>query len=204
MPIIQFNLQESPHAKDEEAKSYYPVVANSDKLTVQELCRLINERCTLTESDVLGVMMSAAHIIAENIARGSRVELPELGVFAPSIVSDEPITDVDNRQIARHLRVNTINFRPSASLMKQVPDVTFRRVDKPVIRRVSQTEQQLLACIQKLCEALPLRAFDRQDFQEETGFSRTRACEVLRELTARGIIVKQGKQNSPYYTLNND
>lgn len=204
MSDIQFQLQEAPHPKGEEAKSYYPVVAYGNKFTAEQVCRSINESCSLTEGDVLGVMVSVAKLIAENISSGNRVELPGIGTFAPSIVSDEPITDVNNRQIARRLRIDTIDFRPCKSLMNRMEDVTFRRADASVIERTSHSEQQLLACIRDLCAASPLHIFYRRQFQDELGCSRAKACSVLRRLTEKGLIVKLGMTNSPYYALNVD
>lgn len=76
MSTIQFQLQEAPRPKGKEEKSYYPVVAYGNKISGDQLCHAINERCSLTESDVLGVMVSVAKLIADNISCGRRVELP--------------------------------------------------------------------------------------------------------------------------------
>lgn len=204
MSTIQFQLQESPLPKAGEAKSFYPVVAYGNKISGEQLCHAIDERCSLTEGDVLGVMVSVAKLIADNISCGRRVELPGIGIFAPSIVSDEPISDVNDRQIARHLRIDTIDFRPCKSLMNSMEEVTFHRAEPLVLERISHTDQQLLEIIRKLCSASPIHTFDRQQFQNELGCSRAKACSVLRQLTEKGLIVKLGKSNSPYYALNND
>lgn len=204
MPTIRFQLQEAPHSKGEKAKSYYPVVAYGNKITPEQVCRTINESCTLTEADVRGVMVSVAKVIADSISSGNRVELPGIGTFAPSIVSDEPITDVNDRQIAHRLRIDTIDFRPCKSLMNRVEEVSFRRFDSSVVERISHTDEQLLACVRDLCAASPHHIFYRQQFQDELGCSCAKACSVLRQLTEKGVIVKMGKSNSPYYALNED
>lgn len=204
MSTIQFQLQETPQPKSGETKSYYPIVAYGNKLSAEQLCQVINEGCSLTEGDVLGVMVSAAKVIANNVSCGKRVELPGIGTFAPSIVSDEPITDVSDRQIARHLRIDTIDFRPCKSLMKQMENVTFHRSDPLVVERISHTDQQLLDCIRALCAASPHHIFYRQQFQDKLGCGRAKACSALRQLTEKGFIVKLGKSNSPYYALKED
>lgn len=204
MSTIRFQLQEAPHPKGEETKKYYPIVANGNKITAEQVCSMINGNCTITEADVWGVMISVAKVIADNISSGNRVELPGIGTFAPSIVSDEPIIDVNNRQIARNLRIDTIDFRPCKSLMKSMEDVTFHRTDPLVVERISHTDQQLLECIRTLCATSPHHIFYRQQFQDELGCSCAKACSVLRQLTEKGLIVKLGKSNSPYYTLKVD
>lgn len=204
MPTIKFKLQEVPHAKDEEAKSFYPIVANGGKLTADAFCELIHQRSTLTKSDIWAVMMDAAQVLAENLSNGTRVELPELGTFAPSVVSDEPIRDLEDKQIARHLRVDTIDFTPRTALMKSMLNVSFHRADQMVKRRAVLTDQQLLESVEKLCAESVNHSFDCQDFQRILGIRRTKACTLLRELTEKGVLLKQGKRNSPYYTLNNE
>ena len=37
MSTIKFRLKETPHAKGEEAKGYYPIIANEGKLTAEDL-----------------------------------------------------------------------------------------------------------------------------------------------------------------------
>ena len=201
MSTIKFRLKETPHAKGEEAKSYYPIVANEDKFTAEDLCRVINERCTVTEGDIWAVMMNMADVLTEKLANGTRVELPELGTFAPSIVSKEPITDLDDKLIARRLRIDTIDFTPRTALMKRLHEVTFHRAEQMVKRRVNVTDEELMAHIQALCEASPTHSFERSDFQLKTGVSRTTACHLLRELTEKGVLLKQGRKNSPYYAM---
>ena len=201
MSTIKFRLKETPHAKSEEAKGYYPIIANEGKLTAEDLCRIIHQRSTVTEGDIWAVMKNMASILTESLASGTRVELPELGTFAPSVVSDEPIADLDDRLIARRLRIDTIDFTPRTTLMKNLQDVTFHRAEQWVKERVQMTEQQLMEHLQALCEASPTHTFGRIDFQIKTGLCKTKACHLLRELTDKGILVKSGKRNSPYYML---
>lgn len=201
MSIIKFKLQEVPHPKGEEAKHYYPVVANEDKLTAEEFCEQIHQRCTLTKSDIWAVMKGAAQILTEHLSNGMRVELPELGTFAASIVSDEPITDVDDKLIARHLRIDNIDFTPRMALMKELHRVNFHRTDQVVKHRAVLTDQQLIESVKSLCAESPTHSFDCMDFQSKIGVRRTKACALLSELTERGVLQKYGKWNSPYYTM---
>ena len=201
MTTIKFKLQESPLSKGKEVKSYYPVVANENKLSAKDFCRLIHDRCTLTESDIWAVMMNAAQLLVENLSNGTRVEMPVLGTFAPSIVSDGAITDLDDKLIARRLRIDTIDFSPRSALIKDMQGVNFHRAEHMVKSRVDLSHQELLEHIQALCEESPMHSFNREDFQSKTHFSRTRACRMLRQLTEEGVLLKLGKRNAPYYTL---
>ena len=204
MSIIRFKLQESPVSNDKGEKIYYPVVVEESKFTAEDFCRTIHERCTLTEGEVWAVMISAAEIIAEQLSNGKRVELPALGTFAPSIVSDTPITNAGDAQIARCLRMDTIDFKPLAALMKRMHHVSYHRAQQVVKKCVTLTDEQLLEHIHTLHQSSPNHTFDRHDFQTSVGYGRAKACNVLRELTEKGIIIKQGKRNSPYYTLNTE
>ena len=201
---IKFKLQEVPHPKGEKAKSYYPVVADDEKFSAEDLISMIQEHSTFSQGEIAGVMMDMARIIAAKLSDGVRVELPSLGVLSPSIVSNEPITDVDDKLIARNLRVDTIDFAPFASLKKSMHNVRFHRVQGFVQKRVSLSEQELMECIRALCDESADKSFDRDGFQQKTGYKQTKACRVLKTLTEKGVLLKQGKRNSPYYTLNNE
>ncbi len=198
---ITFRLQEIPHAKDEMLRGYFPVLAHSARITSADLCRMIQERCTATEGDVKGVMSAMAQVMKQALAEGMRVEVPELGSFSPSISSDQPITDVADKQIARHLRIDNVNFHPKATLMKDFGRVAFRRADKVVTASPMHTDAELIDCIRTYYAEHPDEVMDRLSFQTLTGYGRTTAYKVLSHLVREGLLEKKGRPNSPYYVI---
>ncbi len=198
---ITFKLQEIPHAKDKELRGYFPVLAHSARITSAELCHMIQERCTATEGDVKGVMSAMAQVMAQALAEGARIEVPELGSFSPSISSTEVITDAADKQIARHLRIDNINFHPKATLMKDFGKVTFRRAEKVVRKTPTHTDAELIDCIRAFYAEHPGDVMDRLSFQTLTGYGRTTAYKVLSRLVREGLLEKRGRPSAPYYMI---
>ncbi len=201
MSTIVFKLQEIPHAEDEQIVGYFPKLARHLRITSDQLCQMIQERCTVTEADVKGVMSALAQVMTQNLAEGVRVDVPDLGSFSPSIVTDKPITDAADKQIARHLRVDNVNFQPKASLIKAIGQVTFRRDERLVDRSPSHTDEEVVARIRKYCVDHVGDVVDRATFQSLTGYGRTKACKVLSALVEKGLLIKKGRDNAPYYVL---
>lgn len=198
---ITFKLQEIPHAKDEELRGYFPVLAHSARITSAELCHMIQERCTATEGDVKGVMSAMAQVMAQALTEGIRVEVPELGSFSPSISSDGPITDAADKQIARHLRIDNVNFQPKATLMKDFGKVAFRRADKMVRKSPTYTDTELIDRIRTFYAEHPGDVMDRPSFQMLSGYGRTTAYKVLSRLVREGLLEKRGRPRAPYYMV---
>ncbi len=201
MSTITFKLQEIPHAEGEPRRGYFPVLAYSARITSDQFCQMIQNRCTVTEGDVKAVMSAMAHILRQELADGVRVEVPELGSFSPSLSSGRPITDASDTQIARHLCIDNIKFQPKASLKKGFSKVSFRRADKLVNALPKLTDEEVMARIKRFLAEKPDEVMDRRTFQSITGYGRTVASRVLSRLIKQGRIEKKGRRNAPYYVL---
>lgn len=204
MPTITFKLQEMSHAEGTEKRGYYPVLANSNKIGASELCKMIQERCTVTEGDVLAVLNAIAQIMGQELANGVQVELPDLGTFSPSLASDRRIMDTADKQLARYLRVDNINFYPKASLKDKFRGVSFRRADNLVRSFSKLTDEEVLGRVRSFYQKQPKEMMDRITFQSITGLRRTKAAEVLSRFVGQGHLVKKGRWNAPYYVLPED
>lgn len=201
MSTIVFKLQEMSRAEGEKERGYYPVLAHSNKIDASQLCKMIQERCTATEGDVLAVLNAVAQIMGQELANGIQVELPDIGTFSPSLASDRRIMDTSDKQLARYLRVDNINFYPKSALKKKFRGVSFRRADKLVKSISKLTDEEVLNSVRQFYKREPSEVMDRTAFQSIVGLRRTNAVRVLNRLVEQGLLVKKGRWNAPYYVL---
>lgn len=204
MSTITFKLQEIPHVEGTEMCGYYPVLAHSNKISASELCKMIQERCTVTEGDALAVLNAVAQIMGQELANGVQVELPDIGTFSPSLASDRRIMDTTDKQLAHYLRVDNIKFYPKATLKNCFRGVSFRRANDLVRSLSKLTDEEVVCRIHSFYQKRPNEVMDRTVFQSITGLRRTKAIEVLSRLVEQGLLVKKGRWNAPYYVLPED
>lgn len=201
MGTIQFELREIPHAADEEATGYFPVVADTRRMRAETVYETIEQQCTLTAADIKAVLSALSYVITDALSQGKSIEVGEMGWFYPALGSDRDITDPDDKQIARHLSIEAIRFRPKKALMHKLENVQFRRTetaDKAFVRLSNET---LLTRIAEYVQATGKQVFDRSDFQKISGYARSTAIRALRDMTAAGLLIKEGRKNAPYYQL---
>ena len=93
MSIISFSLRELPRFTEESPVGYYPVVANAGKFTPEQLYETVQNRCTVTSTDIVAVMDALVNVVAEKLSCGTSVEIPGLGYFSPMISCHRKISD---------------------------------------------------------------------------------------------------------------
>lgn len=202
MATIEFDLFELPHAADTPAEGYYPVVVSQNKIDEDKICEQAEKTTTLHEADVKAALSFLVRYIAERLACGDRVELPDFGCFGLRIGSDTPITDVEDKQIARNLTLRGISFIPKRELLETIKlDLHFRRAE--VLHRTlpNLTDEELVNRIQAFLANGHSPFFTRAEIQSVTGYSRTRTFRKLKDWVERGILIRIGSPRAPYYCL---
>lgn len=201
MGTIQFKLREIPHAAGEETTGYFPTVANGGMMRAETVYETIEQQCTLTTADLKAVLSALSYVITDALSQGKRIEVGEMGCFYPTLSSDRDITDPDDKQIARHLSIDAIKFRPKKALMHKLENVQFRRAEAADKSFVKLTNENLLSRIAEYLQTTGKAIFDRADFQKISGYARSTAVRTLRNLTEEALIIKEGRKNAPYYRL---
>ena len=95
---ILFDWYELPEPKDKqrEEKILHPRIRLNGSTTTDELRRRIQERSSLTETDVSAVLDALSHVMGEDLAEGRQVHLDGIGYFYPVLTSTEPVTAATN------------------------------------------------------------------------------------------------------------
>ena len=109
---ILFDWYELPEPKDKqrEEKILHPRIRLNGSTTTDELRRRIQERSSLTETDVSAVLDALSHVMGEDLAEGRQVHLDGIGYFHPVLTSTEPVTAATKRKTTK-IKLKGIKFR---------------------------------------------------------------------------------------------
>ena len=202
MPIIEYDLYELPHAANSAAEAYYPVVVEHNKVNEDDICEYAEKSSTLNAADLKATFSMLANYLAERLANGDRVELPGIGSLVLRIGSDEPITNRDDNQIARTLRVNGINFTPKKELLQTIEtDLHFHRAKNLHHTTPTLTDEEVVCRLQEFIRSNDKPLLTRADIQAATGYSKQRTLNSLKGWIERGLLIKLGTPHTPYYQL---
>lgn len=202
MSYIQFKLKEIPHAEGEKSLGYFPVLAHAKRWEAERIYAEIEQMSTVSSADIKAVLDALAYVLGMGMKDGFRVDVPELGSFAPAITCDYRITDVADKQIARHLSVSGIDFRPKASLTTRVADTIFRRADEGVFSAHRLTLDEVKERVRGYFSAEGNLVMERSAFESLVHCRKTKALSLLRTLVDEGFLKRGGRKNAPYYLLN--
>ena len=194
---ILFDWYELPEPKDKqrEEKILHPRIRLNGSTTTDELRRRIQERSSLTETDVSAVLDALSHVMGEDLAEGRQVHLDGIGYFYPVLTSTEPVTAATKRKTTK-IKLKGIKFRADQVLKNEIGAIKAKPLglnehsqklsDKEIDRRLTgyfSTHQFLTL----------------SDFQSLCGMMRSTAQLHIRLLRSEGKLENAGKLNQPIY-----
>ena len=191
---ILFDWYELPEPKDKqrEEKILHPRIRLNGSTSTAELRRRIQERCSLTKTDVLDAL---SHVMGEDLAEGRQVHLDGIGYFHPVLTSTEPVTAATKRKTTK-IKLKGIKFRADQVLKNEIGAIKAKPLglnehsqklsDKEIDRRLTSyfSTHQFLT---------------RSDFQSLCGMMRSTAQLHIRLLRSEGKLENTGKLNQPIY-----
>lgn len=109
--------------------AYYPRVAKSGELDLDDLSERISTSCSVTQSDCYAVVIGLVKEITDALEQGNIVRLGHLGSFQISVQSTASATpeEVNQSKIKR----SSIIFRPGKKLKTMLKQLVFKKIDKP-------------------------------------------------------------------------
>ena len=194
---ILFDWYELPEPKDKqrEEKILHPRIRLNGSTTTDELRRRIQERSSLTETDVSAVLDALSHVMGEDLAEGRQVHLDGIGYFHPVLTSTEPVTAATKRKTTK-IKLKGIKFRADQVLKNEIGAIKVKPLglnehsqklsDKEIDRRLTSyfSTHQFLT---------------RDKFQVLCGMMRSTAQLHIRLLRSEGKLENVGKLNQPIY-----
>ena len=199
--IITFDLRKIPHRPDIPFQGYYPVVANSQLCTTDQICQKISASSTMSPADVKGVLEALSGILSDRLSAGDRVHLEGIGYFTPELKSERAITDAEAKLVARSLKLSGVRFLPQKRLVNTLRDVAFRRTAHPLNQNLLWSDDQVVERMRRYMIETDISFVNRRQLQTVTGFSRTYCITLLKRLVANGRLLCHGAAQFPYYTI---
>ena len=180
---IHFEWYENPVPPNQpDEKKLHARITYNGKIGTDYVRRKIQERCSLTETDVTAVLDALSHVLGQELGDGRQVHLDGIGYFHPTLKCIEGVTAETKRKNTK-VRLKGIKFRADQALhnghSRKLSDV---EIDMRL--RTYFTEHQLMT---------------RADFQQICGFMKSKAMEHIRRLRAEGKIQNIGIPTQPVY-----
>lgn len=122
-----------------EKTGFFAAKVAGSTVQMNELCKRISDKCSLTGADVKGVIEALVKEIELELAHGSSIKVGDLGTFSASVTS-EVVANQDELK-PKKVRVKTITFLPSTRIKEIMRKVTFERL-RDFNRRVNGIDEE--------------------------------------------------------------
>ena len=193
---IHFEWYENPVPPNRpDEKKLHARITYNGKVGTDYVRRKIQERCSLTETDVTAVLDALSHVLGQELGDGRQVHLDGIGYFHPTLKCIEEVTAETKRKNTK-VRLKGIKFRADQVLKNEIGAIKVKPLglnehsqklsDKEIDRRLTSyfSTHQFLT---------------RSDFQSLCGMMRSTAQLHIRLLRSEGKLENAGKLNQPIY-----
>lgn len=194
---ILFDWYELPEPKDKqrEEKVLHPRIRLNGSTTTVELCRRIQQRCSLTETDVSAVLDALSDMMGEDLSEGRQVHLDGIGYFCSVLTTTEPVTASTKRKTTK-VKLKGIKFRADQTLKNNIGPIKA----KPLKLDEHSSKLSAEEIDKRLARYFATHQFmTRSDFQSLCGMMRSTAQLHLRRLRDEGKLENVGKLMQPIY-----
>lgn len=194
---ILFDWYENPKPteKQQEEKTLHPRIKLNGATGTDVLRRRIQDRCSLTETDVSAVLDALSHIMGEELSEGRQVHLDGIGYFYPCLTCTEPVT-ADTKRKTTKVKLKAIRFRADQTLKNEFGVLRLKCLKGSLeFKRLTEDE------IDRLLDGYfkTHRFLRRAGFQNLCGMPRSSAMRHLRRLRSEGKLVNAGGAMQPIY-----
>lgn len=187
----------APNQSQEETKLHARITLNG-KTGTDRLRRKIQERCSLTETDVSAVLDALSHAMGEEPAEGRQVHLDGIGYFHPTLTCTEEIKE-DTKRKNTKVRLKGIKFRADQDLRSEIGNVKLKNIkhnghsnklsDEEIDNRLTIYFSQH-------------HMMTRSDFQRVCGMMKSTMMGYIRRLCGEGKLKNIRLQNQLIYAPN--
>ena len=194
-----YNVRDQRHEKgglsNREKRTLHPRIRYNDTIGTDLVRHRIQERCSLTETDVTAVLDALSHILGEELADGKQVHLDGIGYFHPCLTSTEPVTIATKRK-ATKVKLKAIQFRADQALKNEFGILKVKSLRGELNFKQLTNEQidRLLTGYFKTHQFMR-----RYDFQNLCGMARSTAMRHIRRLRDEGKVKNEGSVMQPIY-----
>ena len=169
---------------DSKAWGVGAALVPQEKIDMEEMGAISQQRCTVTQADVVAAWSMLEVIIAEALANGRRVELGELGILSLDVRAKE-LKEPGERLRPADITVGSVSFKPGALLQKQLQRVTFK-IDNSC-PEPTEAESLDMALYNYFGEDRH-EGINVREFMRLSGYKETSARALLKEYVAQGVM----------------
>lgn len=194
---ILFDWYEDPKPSDKEQgeKTLHPRLKYNGSIGTDLLRQRIQERCSLTATDVTAVLDALSHIMGQELADGKQVHLDGIGYFRPCLTSTEPVT-IGTKRKATEVKLKSILFRADQTLKNEFGILKVKSL-KGGLDFSQPTNEEI---DRRLAKYFQTHQFMRRyDFQNLCGMARSTAMRHIRRLRDEGKLKNEGGVMQPIY-----
>lgn len=188
-----------PADKQEGEQTLHPRIKMNGSTGTDILRRRIQERCSLTETDVSAVLDALSHTMGQELAEGRQVHLDGIGYFYPTLTTTETVT-VDTKRKSTKVKLKGIQFRADQTLKNEFGILKVKCL-KGSLNFNRMTNEEI---DRRLTNYFRTNQFlQRNDFQSLCGMVRTTAMRHIRRLRSEGKLKNVGGAMQPIYVPDN-
>ncbi len=194
---IEYDIRSIPNSQGEGKEQKYVHLTGHTPMNAKQLAAYIQGRCSLTKGDVQATLSALRDCMIRELASGNRFYIPEVGYFSLSAGIDLPEGQGIDRVKGYNVHVRNINFRPEASLLKELKQATRFERARTTARSKVYTEEEM---VKKTDQYLAAHGYlTRRAMETEFGLLEHTARKWLKHLVETGRLKKEGPKNSPVY-----
>lgn len=169
---------------DSEAWGVGVTLVPQEKIDIDEMGAVSQQRCTVTQADVKAAWSMMEVIIADALANGKRVELGELGVLSLEVRAKQ-LKEPGERLRGSDVEVGSISLKPGPLLQQQ-----FNRVNFKIDNACSEPTdaESLDMALYKYFGEDGHEGITVKHFGHLSGYKETAARALLKEYIAQGVM----------------
>ena len=169
---------------DSEAWGVGVTLVPQEKIDIDEMGAVSQQRCTVTQADVKAAWSMMEVIIADALANGKRVELGELGILSLEVRAKQ-LKEPGERLRGSDVEVGSISLKPGPLLQQQFNRVTFK-IDNACSEPTDA--ESLDMALYKYFGEDGHEGITVKHFGHLSGYKETAARALLKEYIAQGVM----------------
>lgn len=182
------------NAPQNEAWGVGVTLVPQEKLDMEKMGAMSQQRCTVSQADVVAAWSVLESIIAEALANGQRVELGELGILSIDVCAKK-LKEPGERLRAADIKVGSVSLKPGPLLKKQLQGVKFN-IDNEYAEPVNAETLDMALYNHFAIEGKEGISVKR--FGQLCGYQETAARALLKEYVAQGVMEHVPMSNGYY------
>lgn len=192
---LLYEFYRNPQSDENEKRKYHPRVITTGRVDTEQLARDIQQSCSLTRSDVKGVLAALADKMTQYLSEGKRVYLEDIGYFKVNLQCNQEVTEVDDKGVGK-VSFKSISFRADERLKKAMKRTKIHRSNyKP--HSMPLTNEEIEAKLTEYFATNP--AITRRQFQILCQLLKPTACRIIKCLVEEGKLKNIASSRSPVY-----